>query len=157
LGSSIQLRADGGVSYLWLPNDGSLNNPNINNPIATPKENTTYVVIAFDSIGCKNIDTVHIEVDAPDDVFIPSAFTPNGDGLNDIFRMARSSNYTLVEMNVYDRWGKQVCHMTANDRLGWDGTVNGMPEAMGTYYYLFVVTDQYGAEKVLKGDVTLIR
>jgi len=156
-GSSIRLNANGGVSYTWLPNDGSLDNHNVNNPLATPTANTSYVVIAYDSLGCKNIDTVHITVEGGDDIFVPSAFTPNGDGLNDIFRIARSGNFTLLQMDVYDRWGNLVFHHTTNDRNGWDGTYNGSPAPMGTYYYTIYITDEFGNEKIKKGDVTLIR
>lgn len=157
LGSSIQLGADGAVLYTWVPNDGSLDNPNINNPVATPTVTTTYAVIAFDSLGCKNIDSVTIEVVNDDNIFIPSAFTPDGDGLNDLFRPARTGNYTLMEMNVYDRWGKLVYHKEGNGRDGWDGTINGMPAAMGTYYYVFIFNDKNRVERLMKGDVTLIR
>lgn len=157
LGSSVQLDARGATMYTWVPNDGSLSNPNINNPIATPSVTTTYAVIAFDSLGCKNIDSVTIEVNSEDGVYIPSAFTPDGDGLNDLFRAARMGSYTLLEMNVFDRWGQLIYHHEGNDRTGWDGTVNGQPATMGTYYYIFILSDRNRMEKVVKGDVTLIR
>lgn len=157
LGSSVQLDARGAVMYTWTPNDGSLSNPNINNPVATPSVTTTYAVVAFDSLGCRNIDSVTIEVESEDGVFIPSAFTPDGDGLNDLFRVARKGSYTLLEMNVYDRWGQRVYHHEGDDRSGWDGTFNGQPAIMGTYYYVCILSDRNRMEKAVKGDVTLIR
>lgn len=157
LGSSVQLDARGALIYTWAPNDGSLDNPNINNPVATPSVTTTYAVIAFDSLGCRNIDSVTIEVTSEDGIFIPSAFTPDGDGLNDIFRAARMGSYTQLEMNVYDRWGQRVYHHEGHDRMGWDGTVNGQQATMGTYYYTFILSDRNGMEKVVKGEVTLVR
>ena len=85
-GSSIQLNALGATYYYWTPEDGSLNNENINNPIATPAASTTYVVNATDIHGCRATDSVKITL-TYGGIFIPSAFTPDHDGLNDVFRV----------------------------------------------------------------------
>ncbi|WP_345077171.1 choice-of-anchor L domain-containing protein [Nemorincola caseinilytica] len=157
LGQSVQLGADGAVLYTWAPNDGSLSDPNINNPIATPTVSTTYVVMAVDSIGCKNIDTVHIEVRTADGVFIPSGFSPNGDGLNDIFRIRANEHARLVEMVVFDRWGQAVYRAQNGSSAGWDGTSNGQPAGIGTYNYMIIVARPDGTDQTYKGNVTLIR
>lgn len=157
LGQSVQLGADGAVLYTWVPNDGSLSDPNINNPIATPTITTTYAVVAVDSIGCKNIDSVTIEVQTTDDVFIPSGFTPNGDGLNDLFRIRANEHARLVDMVVYNRWGEVVYRAVNGSAAGWDGNFNGQPAETSTYNYIVIVARPDGANQTYKGNVTLIR
>ncbi len=154
-GSSVQLNADNAKFYWWMPNDGSLNNRNINNPIATPTQNTIYTVYGMDSVGCR--DSAQIEVDVIfDSVTIPSAFTPNGDGLNDVFRPIGMKYQKLVEFSVYNRWGQQI-FTTADKSKGWDGTFNGVLQDMGVYQYVFVVAMADGDNRIFKGNVTLIR
>ena len=154
-GSSVQLNADNAVYYWWMPNDGSLNNRNINNPVATPTENTTYTVYGMDSSGCMDSANVIIDVTF-DSITIPSAFTPNGDGLNDIFRPIGMKYQKMVSFSVYNRWG-QLVFTTSNKGQGWDGTFNGMAEDMGVYNYLLIVALDDGSNRVFKGNVTLIR
>ncbi len=154
-GSSVQLNADNAKFYWWMPNDGSLNNRNINNPVATPTQNTIYTVYGMDSSGCR--DSANIEVDVIfDSVTIPSAFTPNGDGLNDIFRPIGMKYQKLIEFSVYNRWGQQI-FTTADKSKGWDGTFNGVLQDMGVYQYVFAVAMADGNNRIFKGNVTLIR
>ncbi len=154
-GSSVQLNASNAVFYWWMPNDGTLNNRNINDPIATPAQNTIYTVYAMDSAGCR--DSADIEVDVIfDSVTIPSGFTPNGDGLNDVFRPIGMKYQKLIEFSVYNRWGQQV-YTSANKELGWDGTFNGVPQDMGVYNYVLIVSLDDGNNRTYKGTVTLIR
>jgi gliding motility-associated-like protein len=155
-GSSIQLNASNEVLYYWKPNDGSLNNPNINNPIATPQQNTVYTVYGYDKNGCMDSATVDVKLDYVGDG-IPSGFTPNGDGLNDVFRPAMNKFEKLVEFSVYNRWGQQL--FQTNDKTqGWDGTYHGAPQDLGTYYYMIILASPQGGDnKIYKGEVTLIR
>jgi gliding motility-associated-like protein len=142
------------VYYYWKPNDGSLNNNNINNPIASPQQNTVYIVYGYDKNGCMDSAFVNVTLDYQGDG-IPSAFTPNGDGLNDIFRPALNFQ-KLVDFSVYNRWGQQV--FQTNDKThGWDGTYQGKPLDMGVYYYMIIVGDPDGQNIIHKGEVTLIR
>jgi gliding motility-associated-like protein len=156
-GSTIQLNASGGRLYVWAPNDGTLNNNNINNPIATPLVATTYTVTAFDSLGCLSTDTVRVDVDYANDIFVPSGFTPNGDGLNDVFRPVYPPQYTLTEMRVFDRWGTVIYSSAAGGKNGWSGLNHGQNADMGVYHYLITFTGPGNTEKTVKGDVTLIR
>ena len=151
----MQLNADNAVYYWWLPNDGSLNNRNINNPIATPTQNTVYTVYGTDSTGC--MDSAKITIDVTfDSITIPSAFTPNGDGLNDIFRPIGMKYQKLVSFSIYNRWGQQIFY-TANKEQGWDGTFNGVLQDLGTYQYMIIVALDNGDNRMFKGTVTLIR
>ncbi len=154
-GSSVQLNVDNAQYYWWMPDDGTLNNRNINNPIATPLQTTTYTVFGMDSTGC--VDSEKITVDVIfDSITIPSAFTPNGDGLNDIFRPIGMKYQQLVEFSVYNRWGQQI-FTTANKNSGWDGTFNGIPQDLDVYQYVIIVALDDGNTRFFKGNVTLIR
>jgi gliding motility-associated-like protein len=156
-GSSVYLNADSELNYTWAPNDGSLNNPNINNPIATPSVTTTYTVYGMDQYGCRDTANVLVIVDSTQTETVPTGFTPNGDGLNDVFRPAGFRYQKLVEMRVFNRWGECV-FMTNDKEKGWDGTYKGVPQDMGTYQYVIIVAKPgYGDNVVYKGTVTLIR
>jgi gliding motility-associated-like protein len=157
-GNSYQLNADSEVYYWWKPDNGTLNDPNINDPIATPKVTTTYTVYGMDINGCVDSAFVTIHVDSSTHECIPSGFTPNGDGLNDIFRPVGVKFLNLIDFRIYNRWGQQVFYTNSPD-AGWDGTFQGVPQDMGTYYYNIIVGHPGGAgdNTVYKGDVTLIR
>lgn len=156
-GSSIYLNADSELNYTWTPNDGSLSNPNINNPVATPSVTTTYTVYGMDYYGCRDTATVTIVVDTTQQEDIPTGFSPNGDGLNDVFRPAGLRYQKMVEMRIFNRWGE--CIFATNDKeKGWDGTYKGVPQDMGTYSYTIIVAKPgYGDNVIYKGTVTLIR
>lgn len=158
LGNSIRLNADSHEFYRWFPNDGSLDNYNINNPVATPTVTTTYMVQGMDKYGCRDTAYVTVLVDSTQQEFIPTGFTPNGDGKNDVFRAVGSKFQKLLEMRVYNRWGQQVFY-TNNREVGWDGTYeDGKNADIGTYYYTIIVARPgYHENIVYKGEVTLIR
>lgn len=157
LGNTLQLNAGGGVYYTWGPADGSISNPNINNPIVKPTDSVTkYVVDVMNLWGCHSTDSVLVYVDLGTDQFVPSAFTPNGDGKNDLFRIVRLGAQKLVDFRVYNRFGECV-FQTANPETGWDGTLRNKPQDIGTYTYEIIVAIPNGTNKVYKGNVTLIR
>jgi len=156
-GNSIYLNALGAIHYRWVPNDGTLDNPNINNPIATPTDSITYMVIGSDSVGCLDTAYVHIKVIDASDEFIPSSFTPNGDGLNDIFRIRNMGTQKLIGFSIYNRYGEQVYYNGYSPDAGWDGTHKGVPCDMGVYFYEIIIGLRDGTKRVHKGDVTLIR
>ncbi len=155
-GSSVQLNAWGAVVYYWTPNDGSLSNPNINNPVATPKDSTTYTVYGYNNDGCLDSALVHINVNYDDTDLISSGFTPNGDGLNDIFRISHLRHGRLVDFSIYNRWGELI-FQTADVTKGWDGTYKSVPQDMETYNYMIITAHSDGSNKYYKGSVTLIR
>ena len=155
-GSSLQLNALGATYYYWTPEDGSLNNENINDPIATPTKATTYIVIGTDVHGCRATDSVTITLNH-NSIFIPSAFTPDNDGLNDLFRIGNLGEYKLVNMSIFNRWGTLIYHTADGSNKGWDGTFNGTPQDMGVYNYLIIIAAPDGTQQVYKGNVTLIR
>ncbi len=157
LGKSVQLNADGAYTYYWTPNNGTLDNPNINNPMATPVDSVTeYRVIGSTLYGCKDTAYITVRVDqfSPDN--IPTAFTPNGDGINDVFRVFNLKYQKLVEMRVYDRWGREVFY-TNDQKKGWDGYYNGAPQDLGVYNYQVIIAYPDGTQRAVSGNVTLVR
>jgi len=153
---AVRLSADD-LIYTWVPNDGSLDNPNINNPIAKPLDSTTYIVYGRNKWGCIDSALIVIDVDLDMNEYIPSAFTPNGDGLNDKFRIRGLKYQRIVDFKVYNRWGQMVYDFKTGDAQGWDGTFEGKPADMGVYSYSVILAKIGEAERIYKGDVTLIR
>ena len=154
-GQSIQLLASGAFLYSWNP-ISTLSNPNIVNPIATPTEPTTYHVFGLAENGCRNEDSVRINIDYRDNLYVPSAFTPNGDGKNDVFRVSNITFQKLQEFRVFNRWGQEI-FSTTDANKGWDGSWKGVPQDMGSYQYLIRVAYPDGYIETYKGNVTLIR
>ena len=150
-----QLSGSGGENYQWSPS-GVLNNPFIANPLATLTENTTFILMVKDDIGCFDLDTVKIRVLRGPTFYVPSAFTPNGDGLNDIFKPTPIGIASLEFFRVYNRYGELV-YETHDIGKGWDGTYKGVRQNMGNYVWSLKGTDRLGDAKVMKGNVVLIR
>ncbi|MBC7554921.1 MAG: gliding motility-associated C-terminal domain-containing protein [Taibaiella sp.] len=155
-GASIQLNAMGGHVYYWTPNDGTLNNPNINNPVASPRDSTRYIVYSYNEEGCRDSAIVDINVTFNDHDNYPLAFSPNNDGKNDVFHITQYKYEKLVEFNIYNRWGELVFHTTDKTK-GWDGHHNGEPQDMGVYFYEVISGHTDGTNQTHKGSVTLIR
>lgn len=153
-GSSVMLSAIGGTVYTWWPT-ATLSNPNIVNPIASPTEPVTYTVRGLAADGCSSTDTVHVGINYRGKLFVPTAFTPNGDGKNDHFRVANLTFEKIIEFHVFNRWGQEV--FTGNDNTGWDGKWNNVDQDMGTYEYLIRVGFPDGFIETFKGSITLIR
>jgi len=154
-GSSIRLFAEGASYYLWDPVN-TVDNPRSSSPLASPRENTLYVVTGFAPGGCAVKDSVWVNVDRDGKILIPSAFSPNGDGINDIFRVEHLQFQKVDAFMIYDRWGKEVYRAGLNQN-GWDGNYNGSPMPLGTYFYFIQLQYPGGRTRSFKGDVTLIR
>ncbi len=154
-GQRLQLSVSGAYLYSWQP-IASLSNPNVVNPIASPKEPTRYYVYGVAENGCRNIDSVFLNIDYRDQLFVPSAFTPNGDGKNDVFKLANITFQRLLEFRVFNRWGQEI-YSTTEPAAGWDGTWKGVPQDINVYQYQIRVGYPDGFVETYKGNVTLIR
>ena len=98
--------------------------------------------------------TIYVDSTMTEDM--PTGFTPDGDGLNDVFKPVGPLFSRMLEMRVYSRWGEEL--FFSNDKNhGWDGTFHGVPQDIGVYYYQIIVATADGGNKVYKGSVTLIR
>jgi gliding motility-associated-like protein len=115
----------------------------------------TYIAVV--SNGCfKDSFEIRLEeIDCNGKYFIPNAFTPNNDGLNDIFDI-KGTNIEQRTITIYNRWG-QLIYEGNNNNMGWNGTYKGAECISGTYLYIFSVTDTLGNKQTLKGTVDLLQ
>lgn len=162
VGNSVNLSAGNNCanSLVWSPVNG-LSVTNDFNTIATPTESTSYTLSTVAIDGCTQTDTVRINVISDDDIscenlLLPSAFTPNGDGLNETYRISNTFIIESLEsFEIFDRWGSRV--FVANDVSdGWDGFFNGSPVNPGHYVYKVKYTCQTG-EFSKVGGFTVLR
>lgn len=150
---SITLTTVGGVSYYWIP-DLNLSCNGCSSPIASPIESTTYNVIVTDSNGCVSSKSIHIDVLIPD-LFIPTGFSPNNDGVNDVI-FVRSLSIASMSLQIFDRWGGLVFESSKQEK-GWDGTANGKKLDAGVYVFKFEATLLSGDKIEQSGNITLFR
>jgi gliding motility-associated-like protein len=155
LGYPIQLQASGGTSYTWSPPE-YLSNPDIADPIAILPEDTRYTVTAYSTAGCPSTASIFIKVYKGPAIYVPSAFTPNGDGANDVLKIVAPGIRQLSYLRIFDRWGAEVFHTTSLDAT-WDGTVSGHPVPSGVYVWMIQGIDLQGAALTQRGTVLLIR
>lgn len=154
-GQTTVLNGTGGVFYNWSPST-DLSCTTCQNPIASPTVTTTYTLTVSDSLGCTLIDTVTIFVDILcGEVFVPNAFSPNGDGQNDVLYV-RGPCIATVEFSVYNRWGERVFR-TEDPAIGWDGVWRGVPCENAVFTYVVKGTLMDGSEINLKGNVSLVK
>jgi gliding motility-associated-like protein len=154
-GDIVQLNAGGGDMYVWTP-DKMLDFPNTSDPKVTAIDSATFQVIAQNIYGCSDTDYVKMGIDYTMVEYIPSAFSPNGDGKNDKFGVKHMKFQRLIEFRVFNRWGNEI-FSTTDPRIEWDGTYKGVPQEIGTYNYLIRVTIPNGHQRAYQGDVTIIR
>ncbi len=116
-----------------------------------------YTVIGRSVYGC--LDTADVWITVNPIPFLPSAFTPDGDGRNDFFRLRNWGDIREVrEFRIYDRWGKTVWQSSGATAFeGWDGTTEGVPASVGVYFYRLTFRSSDNSIVVLKGDLTLLR
>lgn len=157
-GDPVQLNAviqPPGNNYIlqWRP-PGGLSSASVLDPVATPDSSTLYIirVALSDQPDCYDEDSVWVEVVPSALLFVPTAFSPNGDGHNDIFYPR--GEVIITNMQVFNRWGALVYEGLS----GWDGTYNGEPQPVGTYMYQIYYQQTLGEEEfVEQGNVTLLR
>lgn len=154
-GQPFQLNASGGDVYHWSPPDG-LNRTDIPNPVTTYNNDITYYLQVFSGEGCVGEDNIRIRFMNGPDIYVPNAFTPNGDGINDVFRPLPVGITKLELFRIYNRWGEEV--FRTNEYLrGWDGKVRGRTADAGTYVWIVQGTNTAGEMMEKRGTVTLIR
>jgi gliding motility-associated-like protein len=156
LGQPLQLAATGGTNYMWTPNTW-LDDALIYNPISLPKDNIKYTVRVSDVNGCFADDTILVHLYNLDaGLYVPNAFTPNGDGKNDTFKPIELGMKTLDLFRIYNRWGELV-YSTTDINKGWDGTYKGRGQDQANYVWYAEGTDYRGNKVKKKGNVILIR
>lgn len=156
LGQPLQLNASGSINYAWTPTTW-LDNPNISNPISLPQNNIEYVVRVSNDIGCFGYDTILVKVyRLSPSFYVPNAFSPNGDGLNDIFRPVAIGMKSIDVFRVYNRWG-QMLYSGSGNGVGWDGKFGGRPQEAATYVWYAEGVDYLNNTVKKKGTVILVR
>jgi gliding motility-associated-like protein len=152
-----QLNATGAIIYTWSP-AVTLDNPNIQNPIATPTTTTQYSVKGVDASGCSNIDTITVYVTGLNKggYLMPNAFTPNNDGKNDCFGVKYWGVILELDFSIYNRWGQRIFHTNQPGQC-WDGTLNGQPQNPDVYIYMIKAKTFCDQSIFRKGTFTLIR
>ncbi|HLZ86569.1 MAG TPA: gliding motility-associated C-terminal domain-containing protein, partial [Puia sp.] len=147
------------ASWRWTPSAG-LSDSSIADPVADPASNTLYTLKVTTPAGCSDSAAILVNIYTP--LGIPNAFTPNGDGHNDIFYVLGGPYGSRIEdLAIYDRWGQKVFHVhdtsPGDPTTGWNGAVNGRPAPTGTYLYLVVLRTADGLRHQYNGTVVLIR
>jgi gliding motility-associated-like protein len=140
----------GTIVFTWSPPD-FLSNASILNPIASPNKDMVYSLNAVSEFGCSNEDQVLVKVVAG--IFVPTAFTPNNDGVNDDWTIPYLDPLLDATVKVFNRYG-QLVYQANGSRVNWNGTIHGMPQPSGTYVYLIRFKD---GTPDMKGTFNLIR
>jgi gliding motility-associated-like protein len=157
-GEQVGLWVRGSESFAitgWQPS-ALFADPSGTRQVVMPDSSTTFYVYGLSEYGCTGMDSVRVWVQP--DIMIPSAFSPNGDGKNDFFRPLARGAIFIRQMEVYNRYGRQV--FTAygpQAQRGWDGTYGGKPAELGTYFYYINIETEQGEPMIYKGDITLVR
>ena len=159
IGQPLQFNGEGGVSYAWSPPIG-LNRTNIADPVGLydgSNDSIRYKLVVRDQSGCADSAYVLVKVfKTSPQIFVPTAFTPNGDGRNDVFRPIAVGITRIEYFRVYNRWGQLVFSTTVNGQ-GWDGKIGGKEQGTAAFAWLVKGVDFTGKVVFAKGTVTLIR
>jgi gliding motility-associated-like protein len=155
MGDTIAIQASGATLYYWVPPYG-LSCSTCPDPLAYPMQNTLYCVEGYSEFGCKDTACVQINVEPTcNEYFVPNAFSPNGDGVNDRF-LVKGRCVTHAWIKVMNRWGELVFNsVDAGD--SWDGNYKGAQQNSGVFFYIIELQLLDGRRITLSGDVTLLR
>lgn len=155
-GQSIQLFASGAELYTWSPNQ-FISDTSINNPMVNPPETKLYRVTGTTN-NCTTSDSVLVIVVEAEDILLPTAFTPQGDGLNETFAPAIVGSFDYIQLSIYSRWGELI-HQTnyPAENNWWDGTYKNVACQGGVYSYSLEAKSIFGKVYQKSGTVTLLR
>ncbi|MCX6231637.1 MAG: gliding motility-associated C-terminal domain-containing protein, partial [Bacteroidetes bacterium] len=144
-------------TYFWSLGDGSTSVLNNFYHTYSDKDTGRYLitVTAINAGGCTDTASLWVIVRPDGTFYVPNAFTPDGDGLNDIFK-AYGIGILEFEMSIYDRWGKQIYH-SKNMNEGWDGRIDGELAPKGTFAYIIVYKEFSGIRHTKSGAISVIR
>jgi gliding motility-associated-like protein len=139
------------IGFSWQPADSILGSPNVAHPQVAPLEDLVYTLTVTSADGCTDSSQVKVTVLKPP--VVPNAFSPNGDGINDTWVIRYLNAYPSADIQVFNRYGQPVYH-AAGYSTPWDGTYNGQPLPVGTYYW--IIRPGNGRRQI-SGSVTIIR
>lgn len=153
--NALDINSVGFTDYLWSPAYG-LSKDNIKNPIAILDKDTTYEVLATTADGCTARDTISIKVILYSEIFVPNAFSPNNDGINDVLKPKLVGIKALKYFSIYNRYGELIFTTSAKN-VGWNGLIKGTPQNTNTFVWMIEAVDYKGAIIYKKGTTILIR
>lgn len=139
------------AKYFWTPSD-YLDDPSNLNPIATPPKDMTYTLNAWSEAGCPG-STSSVFVKVYPRLDIPNSFSPNGDGINDLWNIEALQAYPKATINIYNRYGENV-FSSSNNLKQWDGRYKNKPVPAGVYYYLI---NLHNDQKAVSGSIMVLR
>jgi gliding motility-associated-like protein len=139
-----------GLTYKWTPSIG-LSADNVLNPIANPEQDTKYTLTVTSSQGCTMVDDVYIYV--LQNINAPNSFTPNGDGINDVWNVKYLDTYPNANVEIYDRNGQRI-FFSRGYAVPFDGNYKNQALPVGTYYYII---NPNSGRKSVTGNLTIIR
>jgi len=151
----IDVNNTGFNNYTWSPPHG-LNGPFLKDPITRLDRDILYTVIASNAFGCSATDDIKIKVYEGPEIYIPNAFTPGGDGLNDVLTPIIIGMKAFHYFRLFNRFG-QLVYSTADASKGWDGFYKGSKQPAGTYIWMAEAVDYRGNIIQRNGSVVLIR
>ncbi len=156
LPGSVDLLATttGGVDFEWTPSE-FVSEPTELNTFAKPHETTEYVITTTDANDCMATDTMKVYVNFQPGIGVPTAFSPNGDGLNDLL-VVEGPALEQMTFRVYNRYG-QLIFETDKQKNGWDGNYRGKPENPGVFLWTLEYRFNSGKSGKLTGNTTLVR
>ncbi len=158
LGETAQLSvssSSGNLTYSWLPIGVSC--ATCTDVTVAPAQTTEYTVVATDSNGCTAQEIVTVQVSSENNIFLPNAFSPNGDGNNDVLQLyGNLSSIKYFQLMVFDRWGEKVFD-TNNQHFTWDGTYRGQRNDGAVYIYVMKVVYLNGkSDRTFKGSINIL-
>ena len=153
--TKLQARVFANSKYTWSPATG-LSDITVSNPITKLSAEQQYTISMLAPSGCVTVDTMLVRIFKDFTVFIPNVFSPNGDGQNDKLYANLVGVKEFKIYRIFNRAGQKVFE-TTNPAEGWDGTINGVPQALDTYVWMVEAVSKYGAPIRETGLVTLLR
>lgn len=151
-----QLHSTAAATYTWSP-AWLLNDPHTRFPVATLAQDQQFIVNITDEAGCTGSDSIMVKVIKGTTYYIPTAFTPNGDGLNDVFYAVPAGIARTLFFRIMDRYGKKIFETDDPFNKGWNGTFMGLVQSSGGYVWVIKGVDVNGRTIEMKGTVLLIK
>jgi gliding motility-associated-like protein len=144
-----------GIIYNWQP-AGFFTNNALPNPVTSLANDQLFTLSVSTAEGCTATDKILVTVFKGSNIFVPNAFTPNGDNVNELLKPLYIGIKTLDYFVIYNRWGMKVFY-TTDLNAGWNALYNGKNQPAGNYVYLLKATDYFGKQYIKKGSILIIR